>query len=88
MPWGFIGYDMVAMTEWLTPNEAAAYLKVNRRTLYGLMASGRLPYHQMRGSGRRRIRREDLDALLVPGEPRKEEAGGDECEESGAQGER
>lgn len=88
MPWGFIGYDMVAMTEWLTPNEAAAYLKVNRRTLYGLMASGRLPYHQMPGSGRRRIRREDLDALLVPGEPRKEEAGGDECEESGAQGER
>lgn len=81
-------YHTVAMTEWLTPNEAAAYLKVNRRTLYGLMASGRLPYYQMPGGGRRRIRREDLDALLVPGKPREEQAGGDEGEESGAQDER
>jgi excisionase family DNA binding protein len=55
------------MTEWLTPNEAAAYLKVNRRTLYGLMQSGKLPYYEMPGSARRRIKREDLDGLLKPG---------------------
>ena len=60
------------MTEWLTPNEAAAYLKVNRRTLYGLMQRGKLPYYEMPGSARRRIRREDLDALLTPGGAKKE----------------
>ena len=76
------------MTDWFTPNQAAAYLKVNRRTLYGLMASGRLPYYQMPGSGRRRIRREDLDALLVPGPLPKERAAGDEVEDSGTRDER
>jgi excisionase family DNA binding protein len=76
------------MTDWLTPNQAAAYLKVNRRTLYGLMASGRLPYYQMPGSGRRRIRREDLDALLVPGPQPAEEPAGEEAESSGKREER
>ena len=76
------------MTDWFTPNQAAAYLKVNRRTLYGLMASGRLPYYQMPGSGRRRIRREDLDALLVPGPLPKERTAGDEVEDRGIRDER
>ncbi len=76
------------MTDWLTPNEAAAYLKVNRRTLYGLMASGKLPYYQMPGSGRRRIRREDLDALLVLGPPPEGARAGEEVDSSGKREER
>jgi len=60
------------MTEWLTPKEAAVYLRVDRRTLYRMMAAGELVYYEM-ASGRRRIRREDLDALLRPAQE-----GGDE----------
>jgi len=56
------------MSEWLTSKEAAAYLKVTRRTLYRWMEEGRLPFFVM-ASGRRRVRKEDLDALLKPGEP-------------------
>jgi len=55
------------MTEWLTIDEACAYLKTNRRTLYRLMETGKLPYYQIADGGRRRIKREDIDALLVPG---------------------
>jgi excisionase family DNA binding protein len=53
------------MDEWLTSKEAAAYLKVTRRTIYRLMHDGQLPYHTM-PKGRRRIRREDLDAIMRP----------------------
>ena len=53
------------MDEWLTSKEAAAYLKVTRRTIYRLMHEGRLPYHIM-PKGRRRLRREELDAILRP----------------------
>ena len=65
------------MTEWLTIEEACGYLKVNRRTLYRLMESGKLPYYHITDGGRRRIRKEDVDALLVPGEAggRKQTAG-------------
>ena len=54
------------MTEWLTIKEACAYLKVTPRTLYRLMATGRLAYSHIAEAGRRRIKREDLEALLVP----------------------
>lgn len=56
------------MTEWLTRKQAAEYLQVTPRTIDRWMAKGRLRYHRIAGSGRRRIRREDLDAMLVPGE--------------------
>jgi excisionase family DNA binding protein len=56
------------MSEWLTTKEAAAYLKVTRRTLYRWMEEGRLRFYEL-ASGRRRVRKEDLDALLTPGEP-------------------
>ena len=58
-------YSGSVMAEWTTINEACTYLRVNPRTLYRLMREGRLPYHVM-PSGRRRLRREDLDAILKP----------------------
>jgi excisionase family DNA binding protein len=56
------------MDEWLTTKQACEYLKVHRRTLYRMMEDGRLPYRSIVRSRRRRIRKEDLDALLVLGE--------------------
>ena len=53
-------------SEWLKISEACLMLKVSRRTLYTYMKSGDLPYYQLRGSGHRRIRVEDLEALLIP----------------------
>ena len=53
------------MAEWFSPNEAAKYLRITRTTVYTLMREGRLPYHVM-PKGRRRLRREDLDAVLKP----------------------
>ncbi len=54
---------------WLNPTEAADHLGVSRETLYRLMDSGDLPYFTFKKIRKRRIRREDLDALLIKGEP-------------------
>jgi excisionase family DNA binding protein len=54
---------------WLTLDEAAAYLKVSKPTVYRLCSSGALPFYQLGKGGPRRFKRDDLDALLVPGEP-------------------
>jgi excisionase family DNA binding protein len=54
--------------EWLTVTEAARYLKVDRKVLYRLMSEGKLAYSTTKWSGRRRIRREDLDQLLQSGD--------------------
>ncbi len=56
-------------TEWLTLEEAAAYLKVSKPTIYRFCAQGALPFYKLAGTGQRRFRHADLDALLVPGEP-------------------
>ena len=50
--------------EWFTPTEAATYLRVSRQTIYNYMEDGFLPYYQLKSGGGRRLRREDLDALL------------------------
>ena len=50
--------------EWFTPTEAAKYLRVSRQTIYNYMEGGFLPYYQLKSGGGRRLRREDLDALL------------------------
>jgi excisionase family DNA binding protein len=68
------------MSEWLTSKEAAAYLKVTRRTLYRWMEEGRLRFYEL-ASGRRRLRKEDLDALLTPSEP----GGASDTEQGGGQ---
>lgn len=60
------------VADWLSPTEAARYLGVSRETLYRLMREGKLPYSVTRWSGRRRIRKEDLDQQLSAGEPEKD----------------
>jgi len=50
--------------EWLTVKEAAAYLKVDRSTIYDWCERGLLAWYELRTGGGRRFRRRDLDALL------------------------
>lgn len=57
------------MNEWLTLEEAAAYLKVSKPTIYRFCAEGCLPFYKLAGTGQRRFKYADLDALLVPGHP-------------------
>ena len=40
------------MTDWLTPEEVATYLRVTRRTLYRWMEQGRLPWYELDPGGR------------------------------------
>ena len=49
---------------WLNVSEAAKYLQVSRETIYKLMEQGVLPYTKIRGLQRRRIKKEDLQALF------------------------
>lgn len=55
--------------EWLTLEEAAAYLKVSKPTIYRFCSEGCLPFYKLAGTGQRRFKRADLDALLTPGRP-------------------
>jgi excisionase family DNA binding protein len=54
---------------WLTLAEAAEYLRVSKPTIYRFCSEGRLPFYELAGSGYRRFKRSDLDALLVAGRP-------------------
>ena len=56
---------MVDEDQWMTVDEACAHLKISTRTLYRYMESGDLPYYTVGGTGHRRLRHRDLDALLV-----------------------
>ena len=67
--------------EWLTLEEAAAYLKVAKPTVYRFCSEGSLPFYKLAGTGQRRFKRADLDALFVPGRP---ERTGDRPGERGA----
>lgn len=53
--------------EWLTANEAAAYLKVKPRTLLQWARERKIPAHQLSGVSRRvwRFLRPELDAMLA-----------------------
>ncbi len=53
--------------EWLTLAEAAAYLKVSKPTIYRFCSEGRLAFYKMAGSGARRFKLGDLNALLELG---------------------
>ncbi len=55
--------------EWLTREEAAAYLKINPRTLNRWVQHGKCPRHRTPGGAPRFLRRE-LDELLRPDPPR------------------
>ena len=52
---------------WLTPTEAAEYLKVKSRTVLLWIRQGKLRAYTLSGVKRRvwRLRREDLDAAMV-----------------------
>lgn len=52
--------------QWLTLSEAAEELGVSRATLYRWQREGRLPLYELDSGGGRRIKRNDLDALLRP----------------------
>jgi excisionase family DNA binding protein len=54
-------------TDWLTPAEAAAYLKVKPRSLLLWARQGKVGAYALSGTKRRawRFRREDLDATLL-----------------------
>ena len=55
------------MNEWLTLEEAAAHLKVARRTLAAWARQGKVRGYLLSGTIRHvwRFRREDLDAMLL-----------------------
>ena len=53
--------------EWMTLDEAAAYLKVSKPTIYRLCSENHLPFYKLAGTGARRFRQSDLDAVLEPG---------------------
>ena len=56
-------------TEWFNPSEAISYLGISRATLYKLMDEGVLPFYTIRGIRKRRLKKENLDALLEKGVP-------------------
>jgi len=65
------------MSEWLTPKEAAAYVRLHPKTLYRYVRAGKLQEYRPGGTGRPRFRREDLDALLGVQEQRERAAQGE-----------
>jgi|KBSMisStandDraft_5_1062788.scaffolds.fasta_scaffold1911267_1 excisionase family DNA binding protein len=54
--------------KWLTPEEAAAYLQVERRTILTWAHLGKLRGYQLSGTRRHvwRFLQSDLDAMLAP----------------------
>ncbi len=54
--------------EWMTANEAAAYLKVKPRTLLQWARARKVPGHRLTGTQRCiwRFLRPELDAILCP----------------------
>lgn len=53
---------------WMTPDEAAVYLNITRRTLLSWTRLGRIRGYHFSGEKRRnwRFKREDLDAEMMP----------------------
>jgi excisionase family DNA binding protein len=49
--------------EWFTVAEAAAYLRISRRTVYKLVEDKRLPAYRIGAERHLRFRREDLDRV-------------------------
>lgn len=56
-------------TDWLTISEAIQYLKISKSTLYECMSDGRLPYYYVKGTRQRRLKKADVDSLMVRGAP-------------------
>lgn len=58
---------MALVSEWLTAEEAAAYLKVKVRSLLLWVRQGKVPAYALSGTARRiwRFRMSDLDSYLL-----------------------
>jgi excisionase family DNA binding protein len=54
----------VSVPDWLTARDAAAYLKVDRTTIYRYCEQGLLNFYELKTGGGRRFKKEDLDMLL------------------------
>lgn len=54
---------------WFDIDGAMIYLKISRTTLYAAMKDGRLPYFYIKGTRQRRLKKSDLDNLMVSGNP-------------------
>jgi excisionase family DNA binding protein len=54
------------MEDWLTVEEAALYLKVQKRTLLAWIRGGSVPAYALSGTKRRvyRLRKDDIDSEL------------------------
>ena len=55
-------------TIWMTVPEAQEYLKISKTTLYDCMKDERLPFYYIKGTRQRRIKKSDLDSLMIFGE--------------------
>ena len=64
--------------EWYTVQEAGNYLRVTSATLYNYMKDGRLPFYYLAGTKQRRLKKEDLVALLELGSPKELEENSEE----------
>ncbi len=62
--------------EWFNPSEAAKYLGISRLSLYKLMDEGMLPYYTVKGIQKRRLKKQDLDALMQKGGTGKKKSAG------------
>ena len=60
---------------WMTVDEASKYLRVTKATLYNYMRDGKLPFYYLAGTRHRRVKRGDVDALLVHGKAEDIDAG-------------
>lgn len=59
----------MATNDLMTPAEAAEALKLSLRTLRRYIRSGKLPAYSLGGSRTYRLRRADVERLLVPMSP-------------------
>lgn len=57
---------MAQADEWLSIDQAAAYLGVGRRAIHKYVQQGKLPAYKSGVGGRTLFRREDLEAFKTP----------------------
>lgn len=61
--------DNLDDVHWMTIDEASKYLRVTKATLYTYMKEKKLPYFYLAGTRHRRVKKSDVEALLIPGSP-------------------
>lgn len=54
---------------WMSIAEATKYIGVSRATLYTYMNDERLPFYYIKGTNQRRLKKSDIDAMMIPGKP-------------------